>query len=160
VLTILATVVGVLGGLVGLSQLVLRWRAHRVDDVREVTDLMRTMFGDVIAHGEVPAGEFMTAEARANETRMKDLIQQVRDRKLKDRLGKLLSSWLETFANAPPTRIGVSMGRDDGSATIGVDSPERRAQVKRQVQAARDGQDTADAVKTRCNRFERFIVSR
>jgi len=102
----------------------------------------------------------MTAEARTSETRLKDVIPQMHDGKLKARLRELLTCWTEAFANAPPRFVGIAWVGDSGPPERWTnDSPERRAQVERQLQAARDGQAAADAVKARCNRLERFIVS-
>jgi hypothetical protein len=145
---------------VALWQLALRWRTHRIDDVRQIAGFMRTIFGDVIAHGGLRASAFLADDARSNETALKDIRAQVRDGKLGARLDRLMECWKDAFANAPPARPLVSwVAGDSPPIRDPSETAQRRAQGERQVQAARNGEGAVDDVLARCVELEHWIVS-
>jgi hypothetical protein len=157
-LSTLVPIVGVAGGLFVLWQAGLRWRAFGTDQVRALVAEARTTFIDITNRGELDTSEFLSGDRQTLETRLQDLCGQLRDHVLQDRVDHLSKCLRSAWASAPPKWIGVAWVGMDSSTRVTTDSPERRAQVKRQVEAARNGLEEVDSVLERCNQLDRLIV--
>jgi hypothetical protein len=150
----LVAAVSVAVGLLALWQAYLRRRAHETGKVRELVADMRKTFQDIIAKGELDTSMFLTGPRHGLESRLTDLRNQLHDETLQARVDHLVARWRGVFASAPAPWIGMAQG----STVVTTSTPERRAQVERQVAAARDGLIEVDSVLDRCNQVDRLIV--
>ncbi|HMG44409.1 MAG TPA: hypothetical protein VK611_23955 [Acidimicrobiales bacterium] len=157
-LSTLVPIVAVAGGLFVLWQAALRWRAFGTDQVRAIVAEARTTFYDITARGELDRSEFQTGDRHTVDARLQDLHGQLHDRVLQDRVDHLLTHVRSAWASAPEKWFGVAWVSAESSARVTSDSPERQAQVQRQVEAARAGLVEVDSVIERCNQLDRLIV--
>jgi hypothetical protein len=138
---------GTVLALLTIWQTIVRWRAHGVDQAREVVVEMRDVFGDVIHHHGLATNEFISKERPALASRLTDLTPTLRDRKLKTALTDVGMAWTAAFASAPP----INASRSAGPTHV----PE---QVARQVDAARRGESAVKRVLARCNRLDHWVI--
>lgn len=155
-LSIALPILGGLATVVGLWQAVVRWRAFGTDLLRELVKEARTTFYDITARGSLDRSEFQTEERRTLEERLQDLRDQLHDDDLQGRVDHLMQHVRTVWAAAPEKQFGVRYL--DSPDRLTTESPERRALIERQVEAARDGLVEVESVLQRCNQLNRLIV--
>jgi hypothetical protein len=149
----------------GVWQMWLRWRAHGVDQLRDVAVEIRRVCGDVIAHHGLDASHFPDGETHCSEDRVQDLVGQLRDVRLQVQAQRLAGEWRLVFASAPAPRLQedrYNVNREGQFHTAKVSDSYETAETKRQTQlqvsAAQTCQDTVKSVLERCNQVTRWVV--
>ena len=118
-------------------------------------------FKDAIAVGGLTSDRYLSVEQRSLEEELRDLIDRLHDRKLREGCERVEHAYRFAFASSPPV-VGPRFYMLDGSDATRYDDEDRQRaeQRARQVEHARDGLDAIEDVLARLKRLERFLPTR